>query len=229
MNTNVPRTDQDTTLPALYKFLCADGSAPTGSGRYTPNRWRSVRGVLAPCENGLHATTADNLVPFMGEALWRVEIDSEYVWHEDASMGRKLVARRMRTVERVAAWDERTARLFAVECAERVLPIFEREHPNDSRPCEALAVARRFADGQATREELAAARDAARDAAWAAASAAAARAAAAWDAARAAAASAAAARAAAAWDAARAAAAWDAERQWQNRRLAEVLGLAVAS
>ena len=219
MNTNVPRTDQDTTLPALYKFLCADGSAPTGSGRYTPNRWRSVRGVLAPCENGLHATTADNLVPFMGEALWRVEIDSEYVWHEDASMGRKLVARRMRTVERVAAWDERTARLFAVECAERVLPIFEREHPNDSRPCEALAVARRFADGQATREELAAARDAARDAAWAAASAAAARAAAAWDAAR----------AAAAWDAARAAAAWDAERQWQNRRLAEVLGLAVAS
>ena len=191
MNTNVPRTDQDITLPTLLKFLRADGSAPTGSGRYTRGRWRSVRGVLVPCENGLHATTADNLVPHINEALWRVEIDGEYVWHDDESMGRKLVARRMRAIERIAAWNERTARLFAVECAERVLPIYEREHPNDTRPREALAVARRFADGQATQDE--------RAASWAASSA-----------------------------AARAASS-AAEQQWQNRRLAEMLGLEVAS
>ncbi len=196
MSTNVPE-EQSTTaeLPPLYKYLHADGSAPTGTGRYTLNRWRSVRGVLVPCQNGLHATAADNLVPHLNETLWRVEIDGEHLWHEDSSMGRKLVARRMRTVERIDAWDERTARLFAVECAERVLPIYERERPNDTRPREALVVARRFADGLATREEL--------DAAWAAT----------WDAAR-----------AATWDAARAAAR-AAERQWQNARLMELLGL----
>ena len=227
MNT-VPE-EQSTTveLPPIYKFLHADGRAPTGTGRYTKGRWRSVRGVLVPCRCGLHATTADNLVPHINETLWRVEIDGEYVWHDDLLMGRKLVARRMLTVERIEAWNDRTTRLFAVECAERVLPLFERDRPGDSRPREALAVARRFADGQATREELAAAGAAAgaaaRDAAWTAAGAAAGTAAwaaasdAAWD---------------AAWDAARAAAsdtAWAAERRWQNERLAEMLGLAVAS
>ena len=191
MNTAIVPVTQDTTLPPLYKFLRADGSAPSGTGRYTKGRWRNVRGVLVPCQRGLHATTADHLVPHINEALWRVEIGGEYVWHGDPSMGRKLVARRMRVVERIAAWNERTARLFAVECAERVLPIYEREHPNDTRPREALAVARRFADGQATQDERGAASAAARAAARAAS--------------------------------------WAAEQQWQNRRLAEMLGLEVAS
>ena len=204
------------TLPPLYKFLREDGSAPSGTGRYTKGRWRSVSGVLVPCQHGLHATTADNLVPFINAELWRVESGGEYVWHEDASLGRKFVGRRLRTVERVEAWNERTARLFAADCAERVLPMFDAQSPNDDRPRRAIETARRFADGEATRGEL----DAARDAAWAASRAAARDAA--WDAARDAA------RAAArdaAWAAARDAAR-AAERGWQNRRLAEMLGLA---
>jgi len=105
---------------------------------------------------------------------------------------------------------ERAARLFACECAEDVLPIFERENPDDKSPREAIEVARKFANGEATEEQLDAARaaawDAARDAAWDAARAAAR--AAAWDAARDAAWAAA---RDAAWAAARAAA-WDAAR-----------------
>ena len=117
---------------------------------------------------------------------------------------------------------DRIARLFACECAARVLTIFERDRPGDDRPRRAIETARRFATGEATREELAAAWAAAGSAAWAAAGAAA------WDAAWAAAGSAARAAAgsaawaaawAAAWDAARAAArdaagsaAWDAAR-----------------
>jgi uncharacterized protein YjbJ (UPF0337 family) len=63
----------------------------------------------------------------------------------------------------------RTLRLLACTWAERVLPVFERERPGDVRPRDCLAVARRYAEGQATGEELAAARGAAwaaRDAAW---------------------------------------------------------------
>ncbi len=99
---------------------------------------------------------------------------------------------------------DRIARLFACDAAETVLHIFEQESPGDSRPRETIAVARRYASGEATQEELdaawAAAWDAARDAARAAARAAA------WAAARAAARDAARDAAwAAAWDAA-----WDA-------------------
>ncbi len=90
---------------------------------------------------------------------------------------------------------QREMRLFAVDCARAVKHLMD-----DPRSVEALDVAERHADGQATDEELAAACDAAWDAARAAAcdAARAAAWAAAWD---------------AAWDAARAAAcdaAWDA-------------------
>ena len=60
-------------------------------------------------------------------------------------------------------------RLFAARWADRVLPIFERDRPGDSRPRNCIATARRYALGEATAGELAAARaaawDAARDAA----------------------------------------------------------------
>ena len=61
--------------------------------------------------------------------------------------------------------DEKGLRLFACECAEEVLLIYEREYPKDSRPRKAIETARRYANGEATLEELDAAEDAARDAA----------------------------------------------------------------
>ena len=133
----------------------------------------------------------------------------------------------------------REIRLFGCDCAERVLHIFESEHPNDHRPRQAIEAAQRYARNEIGREELTLARDAAWDAAWAA-DRDAARAAdrdaawdAAWDAARAAdraaARAARAARAAAgdAWDAARdawdAGDAGDAERAAQTQMLRDVL------
>ena len=65
--------------------------------------------------------------------------------------------------------DESKLRLFACDCAEQVLPLFERDYPEDKRPRMAIEMARRFANGKATREELDAAWAAAMAAAWAAA------------------------------------------------------------
>jgi hypothetical protein len=136
--------------------------------------------------------------------------------------------------------------LFSADCAEQVLPLFLAVRPDDTRPANAIRVAR---DANASDEDRDAAWDAARAAAWAAAGDAAraaawaaagdaARAAAwaaagdaAWAAARDAAGAAAgdAARAAAwaaAWDAARAAAgaaAWAAARAAQERRMRQYL------
>jgi hypothetical protein len=60
-----------------------------------------------------------------------------------------------------AAARDKLARLFACDCAERVLPLFEKEYPDNQGPRQAIEVARLFAEGKATAQELAAARDAA--------------------------------------------------------------------
>lgn len=64
--------------------------------------------------------------------------------------------------------DAKTLRLFAADCAQSVLHLFEDKHPEDKRPREAIEAARKYAHGEITQAELAAARAAA----WAAASAA---------------------------------------------------------
>lgn len=59
------------------------------------------------------------------------------------------------------AWDAATARLFAADCAEHVLHLYEEEYPDDPRPRRAIKVARQYALGLASDEELRLARDAA--------------------------------------------------------------------
>ena len=63
-------------------------------------------------------------------------------------------------------------RLFAADCAEMVLPIYEKRYPDDSRPRMAIQAARDYANGLITLEEFAAAAWAARSAAMSAGSAA---------------------------------------------------------
>ena len=112
-------------------------------------------------------------------------------------------------------------RLFACDCAERVLPIFEKEYPNDKRPRQAIGVSRKFALGQATLKDL----KAAEAAVWAAK---AASGIATWATRAAARAASGAAAETATW-AARAAAetaTWSAraaEREWQKAKLMEML------
>jgi hypothetical protein len=66
---------------------------------------------------------------------------------------------RLWVVLRPELLPERTLRLFACSCAEHVLPLFEQQYPEDKRPRRAIETARRFAAGEAPREELAAAGD----------------------------------------------------------------------
>jgi hypothetical protein len=44
--------------------------------------------------------------------------------------------------------DRRIVAAWAADCAERVLPLFEVEAPDDDRPCDAIARARGFARGE---------------------------------------------------------------------------------
>jgi uncharacterized protein (TIGR02996 family) len=60
------------------------------------------------------------------------------------------------------ALDRRRRRLLACDCLERVLPIFERRYPDDSRPRQLVETMRTYATGKRVAAAKAALRDAAR-------------------------------------------------------------------
>ena len=221
----------------LYKVLNEDGTCYHGGrGKWflprenRPGKWMpEVKGHLVLCGNGYHLVTASQLIDWLGPALYEAEGRGDSM-----TDGEKGVWRQARLLRRVEEWNERTARLFACDCAEHVLHLFEQVYPNDGGPRHAIEIGRLYAEGNASEEALHAAwatacvaAGAAGDTAWGAR-----------DAARVAAGTAWAARAAAwatwadaweatwgAWDAARATA-WgggDAEHKWQVGLLAKLL------
>jgi hypothetical protein len=117
---------------------------------------------IVPCERGYHVFERKDILPWVNTTLYEAEIRGETIGHED-----KTVAQSARLIRPIPGCNERTLRLFACRVAEDVLPIYEREYPDDDRPRKAIETARRYANGEATDSELAAARAAARAAAWA--------------------------------------------------------------
>ena len=155
-----------------YKFLTADNKGKYSEYDFTkylpnddkPGKW--LRKIENPvlCESGYHCFMPEHILEWLEAQLFEVEIKGRCVHGYD-----KTVTRQMRFIRKVDTWNDKTARLFACYCARDTLPIFEKKYPNDNRPRVAIETAERYANGEATIEEL----NAASDAAWAAASAAA--------------------------------------------------------
>ena len=154
-----------------YKVLGKGRTASNGgSGKWPkPGIWFEVEGPLVPCQTGLHLCQFKDLVVWLDEKIWVAEPapGTETIVCDD-----KVVVRKARLIKKLDAWNEKTARLFAADCAERVLPIYEERFPGEDRPRKAIEAARKYADKKITKKMLAAARDAAWGAAWDVASAA---------------------------------------------------------
>jgi hypothetical protein len=168
----------------LYKSLDKYNYSPYAGFDFTPylpkngkpGKWLPKVNDLELCASGYHGCEDGNILKYLRDNIYEVETRGKVKDGDD-----KFTAQHIRLVRKCEGWNEVNARLFACDCAAHVLKFFEKEYPNDKRPGECIEVARRFAHGKATQEELAAAGAAAGDAAWAAARAAA------WDTARAAA------------------------------------------
>jgi hypothetical protein len=190
-------------------YLPKDGQP----GLWTPK----IAGKLELCKKGYHLTDAAHLLTWcQGNQLFEAETKGKILVGDD-----KVACGQVRLLSQVETWNDKNLRLFACWCVRKIWHLL-----TDERSRNAVVVAEKYANGDATQEELAAAWDAAgaaagaaRAAAWAAAGAAAGAAAwdAAWDAAWAAAGD-------AAWGAAWAAA-WAAARDAQSKKLIEMLGL----
>lgn len=140
-----------------YHFLMANMKAGSGRGKaWTEGEERSVGGKIVLCERGYHWARSwyDALHYAPGPVACIVEVDKSNC--DDSGKG---VSSRRKLVQAVIV--ERELRLFAADCAERGLKATK---VTDERSWNAIAVARRFANGEATADELAAARDAAWDA-----------------------------------------------------------------
>ena len=197
----------------LYKVLHEDGTGgytdfvwPKPRGK-RPGKWVRAKGNLIVCENGLHLLRRDDLVHWLDRHIYIAEAREERFDSDN-----KIVVREARLIRKLDIWDGRVARLFACDCAERALrSVTAKYGEQDPRSWAAIRVARRFACGEASADDLQTASDAAWAAwaAWAASYARAAGAAGAAGAARAARAASYATRAA--------------EYEWQTARLFEYL------
>jgi len=143
---------------------------PVPNGK--PGTWVRVRGGLIECQHGVHACTLEQSLAWLQAEAYVIELGGRVI-----DGGDKLLARSGRLIRRIEGWNVRTARLFAADCAEHVLPVFEKKRPRNDRPRRAIATARAFAEGKASHDDLNAARAGARATARAGAGAAA------WDAA----------------------------------------------
>ena len=194
----------------LYKVLNGDGACHGGDGAWSlphdgePGDWMpAIVDKLVPCRNGYHLCREGDLAQWLHRDIYTAGYRGEMV-----ECNNKVVVREARLLAHMDTWNERTARLFACDCAEHVA------HMGDEAVLQqTIAVARRYANGEATNSELApawaAAGDTAGVAAWARAGAAAGDTA--WDTAW-----------VAAWDTA-GATAWVAEIEWQTARLMHYL------
>ena len=156
-------------MTTYYKFLNAVNTSPIARYNWPlptdkkPGGWTpEITGKIVKCENGYHATTIQHATKYLNPNLYELEFDGDVV---DA--GDQVIGRKARLTRKVTAWNERALKLFAADCAEHVLHLFEDVFPNDGRPRQAIQAARDFANGKIT-SAAADAADAAFDAAYAA-------------------------------------------------------------
>jgi hypothetical protein len=150
-----------------YKFLTDNNKSSSLGYDWTPylpkdgqpGEWTpEVKGKLVLCKNGWHGTDDKHLLNWREAQLYECEAE-EMMWGDN-----KFTSRRMRLIRKVDAWNDKNLRLFACWCVRQVWHLL-----TDERSKNAVEMAEKFANGEATEDELNAAWDAARDAAWAAA------------------------------------------------------------
>ncbi len=97
-----------------YKFLAEGGVGRFSNVRWPTDEWIEAGGELEDCRIGVHALLLPQLLDWLDDELWEIELGGEVVEHEAM-----VVAERGRLVRRIDAWDAAAAQAFADACAWR--------------------------------------------------------------------------------------------------------------
>lgn len=124
--------DRAEALMRAYKTLAAGGVGrfsafpwprPAGS---EPGAWVAAAAELEDCRHGVHACLLGQVLDWIDDELWEVELDGRIVTSDVM-----VVAERGRLLRQVAEWDGLTAQAFAFACAWRArdhaLPALRRD------------------------------------------------------------------------------------------------------
>ncbi len=138
-----------------YKFFAEDDTGsysgvpwhmPKRKDR--PGKWMPVVFPLSMCSRGYHATTERSMATWIGPRLAIVELKGGMIEHEN-----KVCAEQARVVKFLDGWNEQTQRLFAADCAAKILHIYEKRNKSP-RPRKSIQTVRQFAYGQVSRIDL---------------------------------------------------------------------------
>lgn len=152
-----------------YKFLTSEMKSKSGNCKWTIGEWKKHDGELEMCESGFHycKEPIEAFEYVYGDMFCVVEVKGK-----EKTEGNKTVAEEMRVVKVLDT--KRVAVQFAIACARRSLPNYEKEYPKDDRPRKAIEAAETWF-ANPTKENESAARSAwsaarsAESAAWSAA------------------------------------------------------------
>ena len=120
-----------------YKFLTADMKSKNGdSGVWKVGEWKKHEGELVMCESGFHycKEPIEAFGYVYGDALVVVEARGK-----SETEGNKTVVAEMRVIKRVDT--KKVSVQFAIACARRCLPNYEKAYPKDDRPRKAIDAA----------------------------------------------------------------------------------------
>lgn len=117
-----------------YKVLNADGSCfhggkgkwPLPSGKRA-GKWMPKIDKIAPCQSGYHILKREHVVRWLGPAIFEVEVRGDVVWTDN-----KGVAQQARLVRKLETWNDKTARLFACDCADAVRHLMKDKRSTDA-------------------------------------------------------------------------------------------------
>jgi len=140
----------------LYKCLAENGIGPLSGELWRlpyadqPGRWMPrVKGELRVCWNGYHLVRREQVWRWLSDELYEAEGRGDTL-----DGGNKVVFRQARLLRRVESWNERTARLLCCDLAELMIPFYEALYRDGKRLRRLVDVARRYANGETTADEL---------------------------------------------------------------------------
>lgn len=135
-------------MSIFYKILDANlCSMYGGEYRWTLGEWAPEVPII-PCASGYHVCQESDLVYWLGPVIAECEVGRTIRHVSHLGSVAKTVTDRCRIVRVFETWNERTQRLFACDCAEHVLPLYECKHPLDDRVRKAIEMTRAYAVGE---------------------------------------------------------------------------------
>ena len=107
-----------------YKFLSSGAiglfsrfawPTPTAGA---PGEWVRVDGEIQPCLNGVHACAMAQLIDWLDDELWEIELDDP-VLEADG----ELIAVAGRLIRRLERWNDESARAFVRHCIDNTVAL----------------------------------------------------------------------------------------------------------